>query len=269
MGQYRHRFQVYHPYLTFSDPNNRRFIGNNGKPRGELGADTEALFLIGKKVYGLFKDPITKEDFDCGLELYSEFIEETRADLAELDATKALRFQFSGEIRNGIDWDEIEDHVIIELAWNMTNKHRSMLTIDEAATSHLARVFAMHAYIEIDNALISLEIHSDGAVVAACVASNALANLLSLQLGNGQLQQARRDLAYQGAVARIQNDPKQKEKTFVHECWLRWQQSPETYASKAAFARDMLSKCEHLTSQKKIEDWCRGWEADTGTQQAQ
>ena len=33
----------------------------------------------------------------------------------------------------------------------------------------------------------------------------------------------------------------------------------DRYKSKAAFARDMLEKCEHLTSTKKIEDWCREW----------
>ncbi|WP_175939918.1 hypothetical protein [Caballeronia sp. BCC1704] len=66
--------------------------------------------------------------------------------------------------------------------------------------------------------------------------------------------------AREGAMARYARDPKQKEKAFVRQCWSDWQRKPSCYASKAAFARDMLTKCEHLTSQKQIEDWCREWE---------
>jgi len=63
-----------------------------------------------------------------------------------------------------------------------------------------------------------------------------------------------------GGHARAQNDPRATEKAFVLECWREWNRHPKNYRSKAAFARDMLSKCKHLTSTKKIEDWCREWE---------
>lgn len=66
--------------------------------------------------------------------------------------------------------------------------------------------------------------------------------------------------ARNNANKRHEDDPKQKEKDFVCECWIAWQTEPKQYKSKAAFARAMLDKCEHLTSQKKIEDWCRDWE---------
>lgn len=62
---------------------------------------------------------------------------------------------------------------------------------------------------------------------------------------------------------KLQNDPKQAEKAFVKDCWLEWQRNADRYNGKAAFARDMLSKCENLISQKKIEDWCRRWEKET------
>lgn len=65
--------------------------------------------------------------------------------------------------------------------------------------------------------------------------------------------------AKNAAYTKAAKDPKQKEKSFVFECWQDWQKNPDSYNGKAAFARDMLAKCEHLTSQKKIEDWCREW----------
>ncbi|MDB0564811.1 hypothetical protein AB6Q13_00755 [Ralstonia solanacearum] len=67
------------------------------------------------------------------------------------------------------------------------------------------------------------------------------------------------------ATARHAQDPKQADKAFVKACWERWQSCPEDYGSKAAFARSMLDKCEHLTSQKQIEDWCRAWEREASS----
>jgi hypothetical protein len=69
-----------------------------------------------------------------------------------------------------------------------------------------------------------------------------------------------RERAKAGAKAKLSNDERQSEKVFVLSCWKSWRQNPPSYKSKAAFARDMLDKCQHLTSQKKIEDWCREWE---------
>ena len=74
-----------------------------------------------------------------------------------------------------------------------------------------------------------------------------------------------------GGAERHRRDPKQADKNFVFECYKEWKSRPERYKSKAAFARDMLDKCEHLESQKKIEDWIRLWDRqsdETGTQRA-
>ncbi|MFM0002737.1 hypothetical protein PQR57_17085 [Paraburkholderia dipogonis] len=62
------------------------------------------------------------------------------------------------------------------------------------------------------------------------------------------------------ARARHAADIKQEEKRFVRQCWNDWQAQAERYKSKAAFARDMLSKCSHLESTAVIEGWCRDWE---------
>ena len=63
-----------------------------------------------------------------------------------------------------------------------------------------------------------------------------------------------------GGIARHRNDPKAQEKSFIFECWQAWKRDPRTYKTKAAFARAMLEKCEHLESNKVIEGWCREWE---------
>jgi hypothetical protein len=75
----------------------------------------------------------------------------------------------------------------------------------------------------------------------------------------GSTIEKNRDMSDYGKI-RLENDPKQAEKLFVKECWEKWQQAPSSYKNKTKFANDMLEKCEHLTSQKKITDWCREWE---------
>lgn len=62
--------------------------------------------------------------------------------------------------------------------------------------------------------------------------------------------------------ARLATDPKQAAKETVHECWIDWQKRPDSYKSKAAFARDMRDKFPNLESQPVIEGWCRTWERE-------
>ena len=78
-------------------------------------------------------------------------------------------------------------------------------------------------------------------------------------------------IAIRAVKKRLENDPKQLEKSYVFQCWHDWQKSktPEipkgNYKSKAAFAKDMLSKYENLESSAVIERWCREWEKSHST----
>lgn len=72
-----------------------------------------------------------------------------------------------------------------------------------------------------------------------------------------------------GAQQRLKNDPRQRDKQAVRECWELWRSHPNRYRSKAAFARDMLTKFENLKSQPVIESWCREWESEVSRQSTQ
>lgn len=78
-------------------------------------------------------------------------------------------------------------------------------------------------------------------------------------------RQSRQRTAKKAAKAKLANDPKQKEKKLVRECWDAWKNRPDSYKGKAAFALDMLRKWESLESQPVIEGWCRMWERETKT----
>lgn len=86
--------------------------------------------------------------------------------------------------------------------------------------------------------------------------------ILNSEFARKRLPSALSVNAINAALARWEKDPKKIEKTFVNECWQEWRENLSKYKSKAAFARDMLTKCESLTSQKIIEDWCREWEKE-------
>ena len=66
-----------------------------------------------------------------------------------------------------------------------------------------------------------------------------------------------------GAKNKLANDPKQRDKAIVRECWELWQKQPNSYGGKAAFARDMRDKFPNLESQPVIEGWCRVWERES------
>lgn len=64
------------------------------------------------------------------------------------------------------------------------------------------------------------------------------------------------------AKQRHAESDKRRDLKRVKDCWIEWQRTPSNYRSKAAFARDMLSKYENLESTKYIEDMCRQWEKE-------
>ena len=72
-------------------------------------------------------------------------------------------------------------------------------------------------------------------------------------------RQARGDRV-KGGTTRWADDPRQNEKAQIKAKWAEWQATPNLYASKTAFAKEMLDQCIYLTSEKHITDLCRVWE---------
>ena len=224
-------------------------------------SDLDALFDLGRRIYALKFQDSTEEQFDSLCGGYAKLIQEYREFLLELQQENRLNLVDPSGNRLELDLSEAEPHQVISIFWELISKRRE--TLQEAEWEELKPVLKemhlMYALTEIDNALIGLFLDG-GAVVASIDAANALSNAIALESGNEELTKARRQLAYTGAIEKLKKDPKQKEKLFVKQCWDTWQDKPSSYPSKAEFSRDMLTKCEHLKSQKKIEDWCREWE---------
>jgi|CXWL01.1.fsa_nt_gi hypothetical protein len=244
------KFISYDPYLTFSSPNNTCLVAHNGEER----PDTESLFYLGKEAYKYFLDGIeTEEDFDEIIASYLEMINIYRQILPK----KKIKCINPNGKEFAFDWNQAHDCELVNVAWQLFQQTPKESGEDKVI---YAELYFFLALIEIDNAYMAMTFNPVDAVTSAIEAANALANAIAIKSDNEKLKEVRRDMAYQGAIARIRLDPKQNDKKFVFTCWQEWQDCPERYSSKASFARDMLEKCEHLVSNKKIEDWCREWE---------
>jgi len=71
----------------------------------------------------------------------------------------------------------------------------------------------------------------------------------------------RRIQAYESAMKKLttDSDGKQNAKAIIKKEWEKWQKKPNSYPSKAAFARAMLGSYTNLESHRVIERWCKGW----------
>jgi hypothetical protein len=254
-------FSYYDPYLTYSDTENDCFIDLEGMPCKELNPDTRALFRIGNEAFKRLTADVEcdAEEFVLGYAAYRKGLEEFRAVISESLSTGRL---ILSDGKKPIPAPTLDDMSVVSIAWQMYSAPWSKAKADGEIRSVYQVLFLFHALKEVDNALIGLALGGSDPIVAAIEAANALSNAVAIESNDEHLVEARRRLGYEASIEKLKHDPKQREKQFVRECWNEWQKTPGSYKSKASFARDMLNKCEHLVSVKKIEDWCRQWEVE-------
>lgn len=253
------KLRTYNPYLTFSNVLNTQFVTSINKL--EFDDDIAALFALGRDAFSHLTVEKSEYCFNERMSVYFELIERLRC------ALKKTRFRYSASATS----DEIEKY------WDAASDEKVLITVlgdltrldmlGDFTPARLRQIFALQALAEIDTAIFMKFFGTGiGTVESAISAAYAVSNATAMELGGRIFEQGKRNLSSRGVKARKEHDPKQREKAFIFECWQQWQKLSAPYPTKAAFARDMLTKCEHLTSQKKIEDWCREWEA-TVTQQ--
>ncbi len=89
--------------------------------------------------------------------------------------------------------------------------------------------------------------------------------------GHENLSKLKSSYAKLGLVKNQIRKTKQEEKLFVKECWQNWQNNPKQYKNKTVFATAMIDKFrpedpddenKHLSSVKKITEWCTTWERE-------
>jgi hypothetical protein len=255
-------FRCFDPYQTFSGATDMKRFAPAVSGRSIWSdegddSDVQALWRLGKKVYDCL-EVVDESDFREMIAVQMSNIEEFRDILLQ----RALRSgaKFGDDIVTAPD--EIRERIAeLDLSEVVDTCHQlvSYKPLDDSLWPIFSGMYLMGALLEIDHALIQNDLKFGGAIRSALAAAEMLDRARSLMPHENSLRLARKQLATNAAAAKLNNDPRQADKRFVRECWDEWQREPERYESQAAFARDMMAKCAHLTSVAVVERWCRAW----------
>nr|WP_313036545.1 hypothetical protein [Achromobacter ruhlandii] len=221
----------------------------------------QALWDLGKKVYDCL-EVADEPEFREMVAVQLSNIEEFRDILLQRALRTGLKYGDSvitsaEEIGKRIA--ELEPSEVVDTCYPLV-AHQPL---DDSLWPLFTGLYLMGALLEIDSALIQNDLKEGGAIQSALMAAEMLDRARALMPHENSLRLARKQLATSAAAAKLNNDPRQADKRFVRECWDEWQLEPERYESQAAFARDMMAKCVHLTSVAVVERWCRAWKQPT------
>lgn len=110
--------------------------------------------------------------------------------------------------------------------------------------------------------ILAAEDGSEDEFERLCALMTRLALISSAMVGIETAEFAAFRVQGKGAAAKWARDPRQKEKAAIREKWSVWPARLSGKRYKAAFAREMLDQCEHLSDEKTITEWCRQWERE-------
>lgn len=205
-------FKSYHPYLTYSDPNNDQFIRPDGTPFPAFiqdFSDLEALFRLGQEAYSHLPHVESAAEFEKSYDLHFEFLYDLRWFLRDLHKEGLLKVKDSkgNYFPPDYDFSQIDDAWILSYMWNRLDKATARTGADVKISDAYRDTFLMYVFHEIDNSMVVLEVEDENpahycAVAPAIEATNALANALAMESGNEKLELARRQMAMRGANAR-------------------------------------------------------------------
>jgi hypothetical protein len=268
-------FTFYDPFLSVLAGKTPQFVSHEGKkinfrrPGGArhllyMAMQAADLYLCGNKV--------TRADWTQAL----RSMKSNLAELRSLMATKNFLFQDPLGKRVKIDVGGLEPFDVLSIQQQIFDRDGN--SKDAGDFSLLQQLWCVVCMSEIDHALLSAMYDDAGdGVESALRAREALqkardsTRILAKALGaetketsdrDAVVVAVRSDLARLGALAKLEKDPKQKAKQEVRAAWSEWQRRPHMYASKSAFANELLKRQSALTNQRVIVDWCGIWERE-------
>jgi len=237
----------YSPYHSFSRPECKAFKTPEGAVEDTSNSDSEALFEVGHEAYqhlvSTYK-PEYLEDYHEHWRAVSELSKIRLDELVNANGESALTdpAPITGEY----------------IAYDMYRRPGKELDLQDTClvTSHLFSCF-----VQIDNALTHLKSGTAGAVDAGVAAAKQLERAKALFRGSETVKDTLRGAASSAAskAALARHDRNNVDRKIVQDCHEEWRSKPTRYPSIAAFARDMIGKCEKVKDTRTIERWVREW----------
>jgi hypothetical protein len=197
-----YQFQMYDPFLSFSNPNNSLFVKvADGRPADPGNTDNDALHRIGRDVYKRLPQMKSKGDFDKELSNYHDELDILRMGLKELGARNLLETRLPDGTTFDMNFETAPDGLILEMGWMLHRKNRGLDTSYETERGYIT-LFSFLALINIDLVFYANACREEGAIQATIQAANALSNVRAIESSSEMLQEVREHLAHEGAIAR-------------------------------------------------------------------
>ena len=109
-----YQFQMYDPFLSFSNPDNSLFVKvADGLPVDPGNTDNDALFRIGRDAYKRLPPMKSKGDFDKELSNYHDELDVLRMELKEMVATNRLETGLSDGTKIDVNFETAPDDLIL------------------------------------------------------------------------------------------------------------------------------------------------------------
>ena len=267
-------FRNYDPILSFKrdgeDDAFRRSDGTScfdehNQERLDEHPDTLVLKKIAFRAMRRIRETLTDEPLADAIYFALKDVENYRSFFADQLRTGNLKVGGYDEEGQPLASQDAIDRVIHADDFDIVNCSAAMCRFspEETKAQELLNVEIMYLCValkEIDAALPTLRFGIGGTAIYAVVALDCLRTAEAMRSGERVRRATFTEWGRTASAKRLKNDPRQADKQLIKDYWRTWQSVPTRYRSKAAFARDMVDKSEHLTSQKVVEDWCREWE---------
>ena len=197
-----YQFQMYDPFLSFSNPDNSLFVKvADGLPADPGNTDNDALHRIGRDAYERLPQMKSKGDFDKELSNYHDELDVLRMGLKEMVAMNLLKTALSDGTEIEVNFETAPDDLILAMAWTVHRKNRDLDTSHEMEQGFI-KWFSFLALINIDRVFHAKACQVEGAIEATIQAAFAVSNVLAIESSNEMLQEARQNFASKGGLAR-------------------------------------------------------------------
>ena len=197
-----YQFQMYDPFLSFSNPDNSLFVKvADGLPADPGNTDNDALHRIGRDAYERLPQMKSRGDFDKEFSNYHDELDVFRMALKELVAMNLLETRLSDGTKIDMNFETAPDGLILEMGWTLHRENRDLDTSHEMEQGFIT-LFSFLALINIDRVFYANACRVEGAIEATIQAAYAISNVLAIESGNGMLQEARQNFASKGGLAR-------------------------------------------------------------------
>ena len=267
-------FRYYDPLVSFSEggeddafrlANGASSFAEDNQGRMDEHPDTFVLKKIASTAVRRLREKVKDESLQDAIALGLESVGWYRTLLVEHLHSGKLNISVTNERVQALAPQDAIDRIGDADDFDIVNCAAALFRQGTEQTSGKAIVPVEIMYLcvalkEIDGALTLLRRGGEAIASYAVAALDCVRTAEALSSGETVRRATLTEWARNASTKRLKDDPRQAEKLFIRKCWNDWKISPKIYRSKAAFARDMVDKCEYLKSTKVVEDWCREWE---------